>query len=180
MKESKHFNWCLLRVTPLIQNCQPEQIKTLTLEQCFNDFSTVQTLDEYNQWYCPHCKNFVNAKKKMDIWDLPECLIIHLKRFSLNGWGFTKLNSIVEYPDEIDLSNFIIGPQKNNPLIYNLYGICEHHGGMGGGHYTSKTIVKGTGKWFSFNDSFVKETTTNSAHNENAYVLFYIKKKIDI
>ena len=31
--------------------------------------------------YCPKCKKFVCANKKLDFWSLPKCLIINFKRF---------------------------------------------------------------------------------------------------
>ncbi len=32
--------------------------------------------------YCPRCKAHVCADKKLDLWNLPEVLVVHLKRFS--------------------------------------------------------------------------------------------------
>ncbi len=32
--------------------------------------------------YCPRCKAHVCADKKLDLWSLPEVLVVHLKRFS--------------------------------------------------------------------------------------------------
>ena len=29
---------------------------------------TSDVLDEDNQWFCPHCREFVCAEKKLDIW----------------------------------------------------------------------------------------------------------------
>jgi len=32
-------------------------------------------------WYCGNCKKHQRASKKLDIWKLPDTLMVHLKRF---------------------------------------------------------------------------------------------------
>ena len=44
-------------------------------------FVTYNILSEENAWYCPNCKEFVQASRKIDLWKLPEILIIHIQRF---------------------------------------------------------------------------------------------------
>ena len=153
-----------------------DQEETLKLEDCFVYFSTEETLDEDNKWYCPNCKQFVCANKKMDIWSAPQCLILHLKRFTPMMYISRKDERMVDFPDELDISGFLLGP-KNKSLKYQLYAVSEHMGGMGGGHYTAHCVVsepsQTTGKWYSFNDSNVSESNSAAAHNCYAYVLFY-------
>lgn len=48
--------------------------------------------------YCPVCKKHQLATKKLDLWSLPEVLIIHLKRFSYTKFTREKLDSIVDFP----------------------------------------------------------------------------------
>lgn len=48
--------------------------------------------------YCPTCKRHQLATKKLDLWSLPEVLIIHLKRFSYTKYSREKLDTIVEFP----------------------------------------------------------------------------------
>jgi ubiquitin carboxyl-terminal hydrolase 4/11/15 len=38
-------------------------------------------------------------------------------------------------------------------LIYDLYAISNHSGGMGGGHYTAYVKNFKNGKWYNMNDS---------------------------
>ena len=40
-----------------------------------------ETLDEKNTWYCSACKDHVMATKTLQVWTLPEVLVVHLKRF---------------------------------------------------------------------------------------------------
>lgn len=149
---------------------------SVTLEKCFEYFVTEETLDEDNTWRCPNCCEFVCATKKMDLWTAPQCLVVHLKRFSSGEYISHKDERLVEYPDELDIGRFIVGP-KTTSTKYQLYGVSEHMGSTAGGHYTAHAVVspldKHTGQWYSFNDSSVSESTTSSAHNGSAYVLFY-------
>ena len=48
--------------------------------------------------YCPNCKQHQLATKKLDLWMLPETLIIHLKRFSYTKFSREKLDTLVEFP----------------------------------------------------------------------------------
>lgn len=48
--------------------------------------------------YCPTCKQQQLATKKLDLWTLPETLIIHLKRFSYTKFSREKLDTLVEFP----------------------------------------------------------------------------------
>ncbi|PWA23263.1 hypothetical protein CCH79_00018968 [Gambusia affinis] len=76
----------------------PQQQTTVQLQQCIELFTTVETLEEENPWYCPVCKKHQLATKKLDLWSLPEVLIIHLKRFSYTKFTREKLDTIVDFP----------------------------------------------------------------------------------
>ncbi len=49
-------------------------------------FAQEEKLGEDDAWYCPKCKDFVQAYKKFDVWNLPDILVIHLKRFSYSRY----------------------------------------------------------------------------------------------
>ena len=64
-----------------------------------------------------------------------------------------------------------------NYYIYDLYGVCNHSGGVLGGHYTSYIRTKNN-KWYLFNDKIISEVkNTNCIISAKAYCLFYRKKK---
>jgi ubiquitin C-terminal hydrolase len=85
---------------------------------------------------------------------------------------------LVDFPIEnLDLSTYVRGPKHPEaPPVYDLYAVSQHSGGLGGGHYTALCKNPIDGNWYNFNDSFVSETTAQSAVNEMAYVLFYRRK----
>ena len=51
-------------------------------------FAQEEKLGEEDAWYCPQCKDFVQAFKKFDVWKLPDILVIHLKRFSYSRYDY--------------------------------------------------------------------------------------------
>ena len=56
--------------------------KPITVYECMDLFVQKEVLGEEDTWYCPTCKELVQASKKFDLWKMPEVLVIHLKRFS--------------------------------------------------------------------------------------------------
>eukprot|EP00607_Mallomonas_marina_P007685 CAMPEP_0182416114 /NCGR_PEP_ID=MMETSP1167-20130531/217_1 /TAXON_ID=2988 /ORGANISM="Mallomonas Sp, Strain CCMP3275" /LENGTH=110 /DNA_ID=CAMNT_0024588545 /DNA_START=929 /DNA_END=1261 /DNA_ORIENTATION=- len=69
--------------------------------------------------------------------------------------------------------------QSDPPPIYDLYGVSEHSGGLGGGHYTAICRNFEDNKWYNFNDSHVSETDAASAVSTRAYVLFYERRGVE-
>ncbi len=60
-------------------------------------------------------------------------------------------------------------------LIYDLYAISNHSGGMGGGHYTAYVKNFKDGKWYNMNDSSCSEARGPKENmvSGRSYVLFY-------
>jgi ubiquitin carboxyl-terminal hydrolase 4/11/15 len=69
-------------------------------------FIEPEVLGPDDKWYCPHCKEHMQAEKKMSVWRLPPILIIHLKRFKYyhgSSYGYmsdsrVKLDTNVKFP----------------------------------------------------------------------------------
>jgi hypothetical protein len=53
------------------------------------------------------------------------------------------------------------------------YAVSNHHGGMGGGHYTA--YAKGAGDWFLLNDAHCSRVDPADVCSADAYVLFFTK-----
>jgi ubiquitin carboxyl-terminal hydrolase 8 len=148
----------------------PPDNKNPSLIDCFNHYTDGELIEDF---YNEDKKERLNIIKKIKFWSFPNILIIDLKRFNNN---FQKNQINVNFPiDELDLSNFVIGYKKDN-YKYELYGICNHSGGVLGGHYTSY-VKNANGKWYHFNDTNINEVNSiNELNSSKAYVLFYRKK----
>lgn len=155
----------------------PQQQTTVQLQECIELFTTVETLEEENPWYCPVCKKHQLATKKLDLWSLPEVLIIHLKRFSYIKFTREKLDSIVEFPlRDLDFSGFLLRKHLSDgepPSCYDLIAVSNHYGGLRDGHYTSYARNKDNGQWYYFDDSKVTYAQEDQIVTNAAYVLFY-------
>jgi len=59
---------------------------------------------------------------------------------------------------------------------YDLYGVSNHFGGLGGGHYTAFAKNFNNGDWYNFNDSSASKTNKSGVCSSAAYVLFYRRR----
>ncbi|XP_058105703.1 ubiquitin carboxyl-terminal hydrolase 8-like isoform X2 [Magnolia sinica] len=151
---------------------KPQEL--ISLYACLEAFLREEPLGPEDMWYCPCCKMHRQASKKLDLWRLPEILVIHLKRFSYSRFMKNKLEAFVDFPiRDLDLSNYI--PCKNGQSLncYELYALSNHYGGMGGGHYTAYVNHKRGNQWHEFDDSNVFPITVDKIKTSAAYVLFY-------
>ena len=152
---------------------EPTKDDAISLDKCLNKFSVAEVLGKEDEWYCNKCKQFVQATKKMDIWNSADILCIHLKRFKGQGWRREKLDDFVSFPFDLDISEYVLSDQKENQ--YELYAVSNHMGGLGGGHYTAD--VKNENGWFYMNDSSARKESDKGVVSAKAYVLFYQRKK---
>ncbi|KAL4090510.1 hypothetical protein QTP88_025329 [Uroleucon formosanum] len=148
----------------------PSEGNKCTLSDCLQLYLNGESICG---WHCPKCKRSRDATKKLDIMRLPPYLIIHLKRFSSNGY---KKNSNVEFPKmNLDMSNFINGLEHRN-WKYCLYGVSNHSGSLDGGHYTASCLKNSLNKWYKFDDVRVYEIDSSTICSSEAYILFYCRK----
>jgi hypothetical protein len=145
------------------------------IHKCFKNFVKPEKLPENSEWYCPKCKKHVRATKKMEIYKAPHILIIHLKRFKDNR----KIDDVVTFPVEgLDISNYVLSNEDGWPLVYDLFAISNHYGGLGGGHYTAYAKNYLEQKWYTFNDSSVYPVGDENIVTSSAYVLFYRRRNL--
>ena len=148
----------------------PPNNKSPSLIDCFNHYVEGEIIQDYTD---EETKEKIDIRKKILFWSFPNILAIDLKRFNNR---FQKNQIYVTFPlDDLDLSDYVIGYKKQN-FKYELYGVCNHSGGVMGGHYTSY-VKNANGKWYHYNDTSVTEVGINeSIISPKAYVLFYRKK----
>jgi len=151
----------------------PPNNKSPSLIDCFDHYVEGEVLEGDNAWYNENIKEKVNIRKKIQFWSFPTILVIDLKRFNETN---KKNQILVSFPlEELDLTKYVIGYKKES-YHYELYGICNHSGGVLGGHYTAYA-KNANGKWYHFNDTNVSEVgLQESIITPKAYCLFYRKK----
>jgi ubiquitin carboxyl-terminal hydrolase 4/11/15 len=162
----------------------------VTLQDCLDLFVQSEDLKEDDAWFCSKCKSHVPASKKMELWRVPDVLIIHLKRFSKQASSFSfsmlpcsppagsKIEEFVDFPvKDLDVTPYLSSSSSKlcfGPSVpkYHLYAVINHMGRANFGHYTS-FAHDGEG-WKHFDDDKVSPVS-DEAHlvNKSAYVLFY-------
>ncbi|KAL0904858.1 hypothetical protein M5K25_027016 [Dendrobium thyrsiflorum] len=155
--------------------------EAFTLFSCLETFMKEEPLGPDDMWYCPSCKVHRQATKKLDLWRLPEILVVHLKRFSYSRFLKNKLDTFVNFPvHNLDLSKYVMNKSSiQQSYVYELYAVSNHYGGLGGGHYTAYAKLIEEDSWYHFDDSHVSPVSEDSIKTSAAYVLFYRRKEID-
>ncbi|KAI5963843.1 DOA4 [Candida theae] len=169
------------------------QTSKVTLQDCIEEFTKTELLDEGNKWHCSHCKRFTRSTKKIAITRLPQVLIVNFKRFKVSSSGqIRKLETFVTYPvtETLDLTKYWTKPgtimndsvgtkmsleeettildsfpvrNQEPPFKYKVYGVANHFGTLSTGHYTAYVYKGSKKRWCYFDDSKV---TTNVSSSE--------------
>ncbi|PSS09582.1 Ubiquitin carboxyl-terminal hydrolase [Actinidia chinensis var. chinensis] len=167
----------VFRIGPVMKKARNEP---LSLYTCLEAFLREEPLVPEDMWYCPQCKERRQASKKLDLWRLPEVLVIHLKRFSYSRSLKHKLETFVNFPiRDFDLTNYVANKSSPRRLLYELYALTNHYGGMGSGHYTAHIKLLDENRWYNFDDSHISPINEEDVKLGAAYVLFYKRVKTD-
>jgi ubiquitin C-terminal hydrolase len=116
-----------------------------TITDCLASFTEVESLGRQDGYRCEKCKCNVAATKQLQIYHLPNILMLHLKRFSSSGVlgrfsSLSKNNGSVRLTLKgLDLAPFCnpLGIKNGKSTLYDLIGVSNHSGSLGGGHYTA-------------------------------------------
>ncbi|KAJ1052308.1 hypothetical protein FZC28_6671g2319 [Saccharomyces cerevisiae] len=184
--DDKIYNWENPATLPNkeLENAKLERSnakeRTITLDDCLQLFSKPEILGLTDSWYCPTCKEHRQATKQIQLWNTPDILLIHLKRFESQRSFSDKIDATVNFPiTDLDLSRYVVYKDDPRGLIYDLYAVDNHYGGLGGGHYTAYVKNFADNKWYYFDDSRVTETAPENSIAGSAYLLFYIRRHKD-
>lgn len=163
-------------------------------------FTRKERLTGDNRYHCERCKTKRDATKQFTIFNAPNCLVLHLKRFSFNmsmlssrsyggyggsiygGGGYSrygtssfgggKISKHIEFEKTLDLSPFMSDAKTTK---YSLFGCLVHSGySAQSGHYYSY-IKAPNGMWHCMNDSSVSKSNEREVLRQQAYILFYKK-----
>ncbi|KAH7914581.1 hypothetical protein BJ138DRAFT_1123351 [Hygrophoropsis aurantiaca] len=169
----------------------------VSLQACLDAFVKEEVLEKSEAWHCPNCKTLRKATKRLSLSRLPPILLIHLKRFSFKGPFSDKVETVVDFPlRSLDLTNYMpppLPPGMHKPPVdgalsggedprvqmppykYDLYGVTNHFGTLGNGHYTA--FIASRGGWVYCDDSRVTPTDAKEVVGRPAYVLYYKRTK---
>ncbi|XP_042585286.1 ubiquitin carboxyl-terminal hydrolase 43-like [Cyprinus carpio] len=174
------------------------QQHSCTLDECFELYTKEEQLAPDDAWKCPHCKQLKQGMVQMSLWTLPDILILHLKRFRQVGERRNKLSTLVQFPlTSLDMGRHMVKrsncaqpppgwkqqahhrPEASRHtlnFLYDLYAVCNHHGGMHGGHYTAYCRNSVDGQWYAYDDSSVEPVPEGEVCTRGAYILFYQRR----
>ena len=147
----------------------------LDINYCMKLSTLPERLDENNKWFCSTCKDHVCASKQLNVYKLPEILILHLLRFKKKSLWTEKITTPIDFPVE----NFSISSISEENVLYDLYAISNHFGGTGGGHYTAYVKNPNAATWLEMDDTHVSPVSQNKIVSSSAYILFYKRKRLD-
>lgn len=152
----------------------PAENKTPTVMDCMDLYCQKERMEGDNAWYNEEKKTKeVAVHRGIVFWKLPDVLIIDLKR-----WAdiHRKIQIFVQCPlTGVDFSKYVKGYNASS-YVYDLYGVCNHSGGVMGGHYTAN-IKNANGKWYRCNDTSILELNEDQVITVQSYCLFFRKRK---
>ena len=158
-KECQHTS---ITSTPFISiSLQMVSSEIKSVKELVDDFCSKEELTADIQ--CDRCCQKRPSTRQFNISKNPDIVVIHLKRFQ----GFHKITTPVQLDRILSINN----------RQYQLYAMCNHSGGVNGGHYTA-ACKKRDGTWIMCNDDFITDINSLPMQSSAPYVLFYsIKDK---
>jgi len=159
-------------------NIQLEVKNYSNIYDSLKNYFKIEIMAGDNKINCEECNTKRVCHKQLKIKNLPNILVISLKRFDYDYRTMRKfkLNNFFEFPFELDISEFLLNSNNNNEVVntenninennlYELTGITIHYGVSDYGHYYD--IIKASNnKWYIFNDSNIKEFNENDIPKE--------------
>lgn len=174
------------KTNSLVHSVKPEHFFVLDLQifigdkicsniyQCFDLFTSAESMNGDNAWFNENTGKKEDIMRSVSFWSFPKVLVITLKRFSPDG--SQKINNVIDFPlENLDLTKYVRG-YNSESYKYDLFGVCNHMGGVSGGHYTA-FVKNATNQWVHYNDSNIEIVENpNLVVSSMAYCLFYRKK----
>jgi len=149
------------------------------IETSLSNMIEGEMLNGDNQYACDQCKKKVDAVRRSCLGDLPNYLVVHLKRFEFDfdSMQHVKVNDECKFPHDLDLSPFckagLAAIDSGSPIPdlqarYHLAGVLVHTGMVNSGHYYSFISTRNPSKeaWFEFNDTHVHNFDPNKLPEE--------------
>lgn len=158
------------------------------LDEAIRKYTEPEHLVGDNQYLDDVTGKRYNAIRKCELIEIPSVLFIQLERFRYDRevGEMIKVNSVFAFPEEIDM-NLYVAEKKEEPDMYKLYGVVVHSGDPLEGHFRVFLRTSLDDRWYEFNDSVVKVSSSVKAMEMNfggemlesgacAYVLIYVRE----
>jgi len=133
-----------------------------------------EIIEDYS---CDKCApKRTSATRTTTLWRLPQYLAIVLKRFTAMGQKIhTKMASMPLTHMSLESLFSSESPERFGKTDYTLFSVVDHHGGAGGGHYTTQACNKTDSTWHLYDDESVVKTTA-PMFGESTYVLMFQRR----
>jgi ubiquitin C-terminal hydrolase len=172
--------WDLALPIPKGRSTSSDGPASCTISECLSEFIAEEKMGGNDSTYCSRCKKHQACTKKMDLFRLPDVLVLHIKRFCFSSFRRTKLTTSVDLPRYgFDMQPFCsptVPRELRGDTTYELVAISNHSGSLGGGHYTADCRNRDNWDWYNFNDSRVSSTSNLSG--SAAYLLFFVRRRV--
>ncbi len=120
--------------------------------------SHVSNIPEYT---CDKCKNkLTDTIRRYVLIKISEIIVLQYTSV------YNKIDKFV--PGEL----LLLSEDKRSSYVYKLVALCEHSGGLSGGHYWS-TCLRKNSKLYTLNDSSISGCSDSSPLSANVYLAFY-------
>lgn len=147
-----------------------------SLEDALKKFTQPETLEQEEAYNCFKCRRKVAARKRFTVFKAPNVATFQLKRFDSDRIFGGKVTKFISYPDELDLRPYMSDPNTTDNTKYQLSAVLVHVGhSSNSGHYFCY-IKNSNNFWYRMDDSNVSLVGQNTVLQQQAYLLFYIRK----
>ena len=154
----------------------PREKPDISIYDCFDLYCNNDLLSGENAWFNEKTGEKQEVAKRIRFFNFPDILVITFKRFTQDGTH--KLQNHIDFPlTNLDMSKYVHGYNAQS-YLYDLYGVCNHMGGVSGGHYTSfvKHYDIMNGIWLHHNDTYIDIVKEDQVVSPTAYCLFFRKR----
>ncbi|GMM56770.1 ubiquitin-specific protease [Maudiozyma humilis] len=152
------------------------------IQNVLRQYSQREMLNGANKFYCDVCSGLQEAERMVGMKDLPNTLLLHLKRFkySEEEQANIKLFNNIDYPAHLQMASTFDPSSTHN---YSLSGLVVHlGGGPQHGHYVALCKTPKYG-WLLFDDETVETVdeadvlkfSGGTESMSTAYILMYTR-----
>ncbi len=122
-----------------------------TLTQSLSQYFSEERLTLENSRACHLCKKRQIHIRKLELYSVPEILIVQIKRFKYDvvSGSSEKDERPIHYPRKnLNLAEYYAnGSDMPRDCNYDLYGVILHSGSLNGGHYTALALNDNDKRW---------------------------------